>query len=637
MSSIRLTEQGKQILTSANTEIGTTKYWIGFFGLAYVPKREEPGEQDDDSALVNSNEKGDYIYNIWQGDLVGTGYASESLAKATLYDRNVMSNFRYVYDGENQRNRLVTWISAGETSYNRNLYKVYPGVTLGDGNDNDVATESNIPVPAPLFYANLDYGSPKTEQEFAGEMGSDWPKVAGGYPRVTPDMRSYDGNLNPKTAAFDSEVTGYGEYIKPDTFRPLDEDNPSLDQFAKFASVSRFNKSHGPVLSEGYAVLGPEHCHNMSRATRLFPLAKYEVTASVPATGENKAGSGTATSIKYRVELDLSGATQAMQEYRGVLNYGDNEFAGKGNSFKFNRVGIYAVQANIRHFYATDGEATQGACRAGYYQVEILPDVNPVLFAVADLEEVCMSEDSTFGQNSWGMDFVLDLGRADSDSGLCRNTDVYYNLAENEAITWYQNQLLASAGLSEAVTNLQVSMAHMMNRAGESGGSCGCSGTAAAAIDGTMYALKEHSHDNYSPVGHSHTEFFRGTPKFEHATYNASGTEAVTLLLQSGKDYRVVGGTGTLMLSPDAMLDGEETIVNLPGNPVTFRMFGSNSGVEGELGQVTMTGNDKGCWLFRRSSYITANHDPFPGFIATPLNLSAFRFAVDPDGWTNNP
>ena len=630
MSSIRLTEQGKQILTNANTEIGATKYWIGFFGLAYVPKREDPGEQDDDSALVNSNEKGDYIYNIWQGDLVGTGYASESMARATLYDRNVMSNFRYVYDGENQCNRLVTWYSAGETSYTRNFYKVYDGVTLGDGNDNDVASESNIPVPAPLFYANLEYGSPMSEQQFAEVMGSDWPKVSGGYPRVTPDMRSYAGGLNPVSAAFNSEVSGEGDYIKPDTFRP-DEDNPSLDQYAKFASVSRFNKSHGPVLSEGYAVLGPEHCHNMSRATRLFPLAKYEVTASQPATGENKAGSGIATSIKYRVELDLSGATRAMQEYRGVLNYGDNEFAGKGNSFKFNRVGIYAVQANIRHFYANDGEATQGGCRAGYYQVEILPDVNPVLFAVADLEEVCMSEDSTFGQNSWGMDFVLDLGRAETDSGLCRNTDVYYNLAENEAITWYQNQLLASAGLSEAVTNLQVSMAHMMNRAGESGGSCSSSaGTAQqVAIDGTMYALKAHAHN----------EFYKSTPQFVTDRYRLDGTGDVVLLLKGSREYWIdsvnsPNTTGTVILSPDGMKDGEEVMVNLPSNPVKFRLFGETASSAGAIGNVTLSGNDKGCWMFRRSSYITDTTDsPYPGFIATPVNLNAFQAAADPTRW----
>lgn len=538
MNDITLTSAGKDILYR-NTINGGQTYWVGYYGLAYVPDQSKfdashnelifhAGTAGDSGS--GDGESGDYIYNIWQSDITNEGHSisSNSLTRLTLYDRNLSANFRYIYDADKGCNRLVTWttdgnavgLSGGETpSYIRTGYKVYDGVQMGDGNDVSVTGDSRIPCPAPLFYLGhgKSYTSGMTAEEFVDEVGSDWPLNSDALdsdghpvPLVTPDMRYYFGTVpRPDGVEFGSIPSGsendpFGVIASSET---RSGEGDYIDQFAEFVSISNFNKAHGHVSSEGYGINAQESCHNMSRVTKLFPIAQYEIDAKDPSTtNPSVTERGSLSQIKYIIDLDLRGARQSMREYFATLEYqtknaGDereseaeaaNEdiFSGNSvNSFKFNRIGIYAVPATIRHFYKQGDAENRTDCRATHYQVEISPDADPILFAVIRLDEVSMSEDASFGMDRFRTEFILHL-EADADSGICKEPEVYYNLVENEAITWYQNQLLATAGLSEAVTNLGVGVAHLLNRNMTEN----CAG-GGATQDCTEYALKDHTHD----------------------------------------------------------------------------------------------------------------------------------------------
>ena len=532
MNKITLTARGREIL-SENTLQGGEKYWVGYFGLAYVPDQSK--FDADQTRLIGDAEHGDYIYNLWQGDLVNEGHSVEerstavdNLSKLTLYDRNITSNFRYVYDEENDRNRLVTWISGksdkssadSETeTYVRDGYRVYNGITLGDShNTGDIQSESELPCPAPLFYAGgaVTYGNPSdTPAKFVNAVvGGDWPMfdtADGACPMVTPDMRSYGGSWKGGTTdpAWDWIPEAAGKYdtlSSASTRQPVTgtDDAEGLDQYAKFISVSNFNKEHGHVSSEGYGVGYQESCHNMSMVTRLFPIANYELTATTDpsTTDRNISERGSAKAIKYVIRMNLKAAYQGVQAYLDTLTYTKSDTAGvepeelalytsrKPNSFKFNRIGIYAVRATIRHFYKEGDAGNRTDCRATHYQMEISPDAKPELFAVMQVDEVGMSEDGSFGLGDFNTTFVLNLENTPENTDLCTNPEVYYNLVENEAITWYQNQLIATAGLSEAVTNLGVNVAYLMNNVGNSGNAV-CSVT---EVDGTQYASVDHTH-----------------------------------------------------------------------------------------------------------------------------------------------
>ena len=487
MNRIVLTEEGQKIITQANID-GGSKYWVGYFGLAYVP---EPSATPlaERKTLVDEGENGDYIYNIWQGDLTGTGNASakadSGFTGLTAYDNNLSANFRYVYDPEHLCNRLVAWETEGEAaegvkadSFRRKGYAVYEGckATESTGSDTDMVqfSTSSIPVPAPLLYlgSSLDYS--RDLGALSDSLESDWPlmEVSGeSVPRVTPDMRCYGGNVNPAspgTASIDqlvdSETARADQYVQ----------DGCMANYANMVSASVYNKGHCQVSSEGYETDFQESCHNMSRVTKLFPISQYEVADVDPETKSGRKGD--ASTIKYHLSLDFKGLNAT---YNDVLNFhgeGSELYDGSyRNSFKFNRIGIYAAPVSIRRF------RKEGGC--DLCQVEVEPEKNPVLVAIITVDEVLLSEDGSLGFTSWSQDFILNMTGVPADSGsLVRDVEVYYNLAENEAITWYQNQLLATAGLSEAVTTLGIDVAYLKNMAPAASYGC-CQG--AQGITGT--------------------------------------------------------------------------------------------------------------------------------------------------------
>jgi hypothetical protein len=526
MNHIILTPRGQEILTTAaNNVSGEGIKWIGYYGLAYVPFPSGADSQFSDS-LIREDEHGDYIYNIWQGDLLGSGFVGGKVNTLTLYDANLASNYRYVYDEEKGCNRLVTWTTDGDPlgedsdpsktpkQFIRTGYRIYEGVKIADEGDEAVESDTGMPVPAPLFYMGDDstYSRPLDASGVTGKVG-DGPVVksgdAQGAPLVTPDMRFYDGPLSIDDSTFTSLVSSSGtispfDVVPSGKTRGEDLDAESLDQFAKFKSVSNYNKGHGHVSSEGYGMDAQESCHNMSLVTKLFPISTYEVTSDGPATtGETLTDTGSrnrAKVIKYGIKLNLNDAVTGMQllndryEYKAPDDIEPEDESARElytnppmNSLKFNRIGIYAVDATIRHF--NKSEAGSAGCLANSYQVEISPDAKPELIAVMLIDECCISEDSSFGMNSFSTNFILNLENVTESTSVCTNPEVYYNLSENEAVTWYQNQLLASAGLSEAVTSLGVDIAHLKNQYGAGSNDC------YAKSDGTEYASKDHTHD----------------------------------------------------------------------------------------------------------------------------------------------
>ena len=147
----QITKRGLELLASSSKATGQ-HWWIGWYSLAYVPQEMK---NDSGEVITSSSTKlttgGDMIYNIFQGDMKGDGYAySDTNSKFGMvnYDSNVKKNYRYVLDSSG-RNNLVTWVD-GDSGL-KGAY-VYRGVQISSDSGTVEKTSSNIPVPAPLFY-----------------------------------------------------------------------------------------------------------------------------------------------------------------------------------------------------------------------------------------------------------------------------------------------------------------------------------------------------------------------------------------------------------------------------------------------------------------------------------------------------
>lgn len=492
MRKFKLTQAGINLLGTSHCD-GETRYWIGYYGLAYVPDRDlDPISESAQTGKLTKT--GDYIYNIWQGDMVN-GYAQEnpedtaaaSLFGLTLYDKSIRTNYRYVYDHVNGRNRMVAWKSladagTGENTLERKGYAVYNGATENE--------ESELPLPAPLYYR----GEPSDDSIHA--VVSSASSVADDVARVSADTRFYVGTPGGVAS---------NKYGWDSSSKTTEAGNLYVDDEELLESISNFNKFHGTVSSEGYGVSSVSSCHNMSKATRLFPINYYSVVndngakvAETKYADNSPARKSLATAIKFSIDLSPvtadNGYTTLNYEPSDLSDDQDTDTAvyeTKYNSFKFNRIGIYAVPMTV-HRYSTDTSAE--GCDIQKVQFEISGDEDPVLFAVADINDTIISDNPSSDEGGiakFSLEFILNLGNGDEETQIEQRTAVYYNLYENDAITWYKNQLLASASLSEAVTDLSLEVNALKQQAGNSGGSECCS----SGIDMSRYALKNHTHD----------------------------------------------------------------------------------------------------------------------------------------------
>ena len=469
MKNMRLTKYGAALL-NGNLGDGESRYWIGYYGLAYVPDKEHDS-LDNAAQTGELTTTGDYIFNIWQGDMLN-GYAqanpetsaSTSLFGLTMYDKSIRTNYRYVYHNavsseDTSYNQLVTWKSVpngnGENTLERVGAYIYKGVN-GENN-------SEIPLPAPLYYKSSELQVSGDYRYYVGVNVSD------------PDL-----GWNGSTETWDEEYATQ----------------------AQLDSISNFNKFHGTVSSEGYGVSSVSSCHNMSKATKLFPISHYTVIndngkklAETYAPDNSSAKKPLASAIKYSIDLSPVSSDRGYT----ALNYRepDNsdaqdrdsvDFLGKYTSFCFNRIGIYAVPMTA-HRYSAFTETDD--CNAQKVQFEIDGDAEPVLVAVADINDIIISDDPQSGEGGiakFSLEFSIKFPE-DTDGQIERRTAIYYNLYENDATTWYKNQLLASASMSEAVTDLSLELNAMKQQINDGGECCN------QDLDLSRYAPKNHTHD----------------------------------------------------------------------------------------------------------------------------------------------
>ena len=508
MKNMKLTTKGKEILQSVSAD-GESRYWIGYYGLAYVPDHDEdPLEEAASQNELTTSDYSDRIYNIWQGDMLN-GYAqanpetgeAASLFGLTMYDKSIRTNYRYVYDAENERNQLVAWKSVntghGEDTTSRSGAAVYKG---GYRNGSGLV-ESQIPVPAPLFYN----GEPVDNATEPSES-------------VSSDYRFY-------TATRDN--TEYGWKDSSDTYANDAVYTP--DNLLQ--SVSNFNKFHGTVSSEGYGVSSVSSCHNMSKATKLFPINYYQVIndngdklAETKYSEDSPAKKPLATGIKF--SIDLSPVT--VDTGYTALDYDDGGdtankdlFESKYVSFRFNRIGIYAVKMTVHH-YST--ESATSDCNMQKVQFEIDGDEEPVLFAVADVNDVIISDNPSSdekGVAKFTLDFILNIGEANA-AELERSTAVFYNLYENDAATWYKNQLLASASISEAVTDLSIELNAMKRQMNGSQREC-----CAQTVDTSRNVVRQVVMNPVSTSGNM-VDLVDGTSTEETVVLKTLADEAIT-------------------------------------------------------------------------------------------------------------
>lgn len=538
-----ITNKGLELLGSASLASGQF-YWLGYYALAYVPNnwkqpvvdllangvnqaedvdfRHEISDSDSDllvPEMTKLTKYGDMIWNVFQGDLVGTGFldgmsdgsAGGDLFGLTLYGANIKKHYRYVLDN-NKNNTLVAW----EKEVTGSLLK---GAKVYYGTDGFYGT--TLPVPAPLFYfgdatknntltssvSKSDYINdflasisteciPTIEVYRQGDNLSNPPTTE--IPRVSSDFRGYVNSRSDITAPsvnsqyFDeNEVAGHdvGDvnawFESASTFiESLSNPKHFATEFQNLLSISNYNRYHAPVDNEGSILSSNLKNRNFSKATKFFPISHYSVINSergVSSIGDTRE---VATGINISIELNLAPQAKTMgfvddvynqssdltlQDYynnpNNAINHPDKAylFNSTKTSFKFNRIGLYAVPIrkapNVQSGGSTVGTTVE-------FEIEINPDIEPILFAVADFDSTTYMSDSGDGLMHFRANMNVNLQSPDGveATGLVRDTAIFYNLYKDDAVTWYKNQLISNASLQHAVSELSLEVLSLRDK-----------------------------------------------------------------------------------------------------------------------------------------------------------------------------
>ena len=130
-----LTQAGLDILSSNLANGDTVQYWIGYYGLAYLPEdsavRTTPDPNQTMIVPVDSNGKplGDAIYNVFQGSMADTvaefaegDTDAGNLYKQCLYAENVESTFRYVLTEDANGNKINTLVAFEQSDTDPSSY-----------------------------------------------------------------------------------------------------------------------------------------------------------------------------------------------------------------------------------------------------------------------------------------------------------------------------------------------------------------------------------------------------------------------------------------------------------------------------------------------------------------------------------
>lgn len=504
MQKIVLTNEGFNLLNTNHSE-GQSQYWIGYYGLAYVPE----GSALSANMTTLTPDGGDNIYNVFQGSMTTakagidtdiSDPAAYNLANECMYSANVMSRFRYVLD-DNDNNQLVIFadnrdltlagaknLTAGLVEYAilRNTDEEHVTV-VGENDTGDGITKvATLPLPAPLYYGGepknysaLDATLVDTVTHDTRSYSSSNHALAQGYDVGTPGI---DGEAPTSADKFDY-VASRGNTFSDDV---TNVDDAILDKSWQLQSVSNFNRFHAPTNAEGYSQDYEPACRNMAKVTKLFPIDHYDVISTTE-SDTNKVAT-----VKYTVKVDLRNSLNAISNrstpYYRMQNGTLSEVSASNYKagFKFNRVGIYAVQTSL-HAYNTEEDAKED-CTKHHLQMQVIGDSEPVLVAVMDLPTpIVMSED---GICDYSFDFQINFVKPDSE--VIDDAAIYYNLYEDDSITWYKNQLIANASTAEAVTSLGVQMAYLRQQINQYTGA----GTSSCGIvdEDNRYALEGHTH-----------------------------------------------------------------------------------------------------------------------------------------------
>lgn len=505
----QITNKGLELMASSSKATGQ-HWWLGWYALAYVP--DEMQEEKDEKlspSMTKLTKDGDIIYNIFQGDMNGDGYQTTKASakfKSVNYDSNIKKNYRYVLDDDG-RNNLVTFVDGKHGLKGAYIYKGVQVIPSRD--DNEIGHEnSTIPLPAPLLYTGVKAaGEGWNDDSIAVFLGSGNESIEKFYPveevmvdgekrnvpRVSTDFRNYEGYKNglplidsddayefgldtitQEKVDFDGWFPSVNTYTQNDETDMGEDYNQYCYQYWKVLSISNFNKYCAPVNASGLLYDENTGCRNMAKATKYFPISDYSVTSTAKTENNEYA-----TGIKLKVQLKLNGNAEDGSYFKDVetestgnvatLNPEATEeehalFNTQKVSFKFNRIGIYAVP--MRQYGCSDDSGDMKA------QYQIDTEAEPVLFAVCEWDSPVTLSDSGDGLSEFQSDIFIDLSAAVEDSSVIRESAVFYNLYEDDAIDWYKNQLVANASMAEALVNMQIEMGYIRNQKNAKAGCC---------------------------------------------------------------------------------------------------------------------------------------------------------------------
>lgn len=565
-----ITSKGVNLLHMAPAD-GSPSYWIGYYGLAFVPSENRADVDAVSQSMTELTTTGDHIYNLWQGAMPCDGYAENSAAGdlygLSMYTSNVLSRFRYVLD-EDGNNNLVMWKGSSESNSTKMVgATVYKGIS----EDNE---KSGMPVPAPLFYMGepVEYSAKLNEAELKSKiMGNsssdyDYP-TTGNLPLVSTDTRNYNqskaGMNGPETDTGFSDVgdlesvTGskYEWTSASDTYTQMNDasgsnpisnpKNQHCEQFWKFQSISNYNRFHAPASSEGFQVDYEPSCRNMSKVTKYFPIAHYQVLNAKENASSMNSVNRLASALKFKLSINvadiISNTAIRAVEYAdtnvsGIDSVdGTDMYVTKTSSFKFNRIGLYAVPMSVHKFYDQYNEGSN-ACQDYKVQFEINGDAEPVLFAVVDLDQTVTLREGEIDKFEY--DIALNVTNDDDSAGsVIRDAGIFYNMYEDDAITWYKNQLIATASLSDAIVDQGIELSYLKQRINSASASeCGASG---GTLNGDAYALKNHTH--------SYSKNIVDSEGSQHGVRGIDTTTERQSVERSFYDYEPTGYEGTLV------------------------------------------------------------------------------------------
>lgn len=314
-----------------------------------------------------------------------------------------------------------------------------------------------------------------------------------------------------------SSIRTYTQNGDSDGNNPISDDiNRYCAEYWKLQTISNYNRFHAPASAEGYQLDYEPACRNMSKVTKYFPISHYKVL------NENDNGTDStrvlASSLQFTISMDiadLTNATAARTVTRsapvpsGIEDVnGDDLYTVGKTSFKFNRIGLYAVPMTV-HRYADEynTSASKADCRDFRVQFQIQGDAEPVLFAVIDLDQTVMMREGEIDRYEFKVN--LNVQNDTGDGSIIRDSAIFYNMYEDSSITWYQNQLLATASMSNAVTDLGIEMNYLKQSMMKSGSQSEACESVTMDYD-WRYASKTHTHDYMRNLDDSSGNSVRG-------------------------------------------------------------------------------------------------------------------------------